>query len=97
MTHKCKSCSKQIPLRYSVCLTCKDANDMIVDRNNLDPRKIKELNLPKGIQDAIIHHTIFTIGELRRTALNRDLTKIHGIGPEKAAIIADALAKAYIH
>ena len=90
-THKCQSCNKQIPIRFTKCILCKD-----IDPNDIDPRRIEELGLPKGIQELIILHTIFTIGELRRMAKDFRLKEIHGIGPEKAAVIGEALAKAWL-
>lgn len=127
-THKCRDCDRQIPVRFHVCLICRNqrlhtgicwmcGNTPIVggrgartcpdcrnkrewtpppDTNDTDPRRVEELGLPKGIQDLILLHTIFTVGELRRMAKSFRLKEIHGIGPEKAAIIGEALAKAWL-
>lgn len=91
-THKCLDCDQQTPIRFARCYDCHTRYTN--DPNDTDSRKIEELELPKGIQDLILLHTIFTIGELRRMAKSFRLKEIHGIGPEKAAVIGEALAKA---
>jgi hypothetical protein len=62
-----------------------------------DPRRLairlERLGLPKGIIAKLADAAIDTLGDVAAcTRINKPLTSIPGIGPEKAAAIADAIA-----